>query len=572
MKKIYTKPTFIVISLLILVVAINFFMLFQIPIFPDEINWRFTHSRAIIDGFTNFSYYKPCYLGEIRIPEILYPQFIFLSIFSLFDHYFFYRIFPFLSYLFLLFSLFVILKKKFISNHILLFLLSFFIISTLGNSGSIWHFTSRAEFLIYFYIGLIFLLNNKNYNQYFIFFATFIFWSVASIAHPKFFYFIIVQFYILFILDIKLLNKFLLFIFSFLFVLIGVKTNQLIYFSHCDINFSEYYNWIALFNINPLLLFSNFNEFIVSFSQDFLNHINNIFDRAPSHLIFSSNREAPFLPNIKTNFVVSLANFSILFFYFFNLSISLFLSVRLFKDLLFDKARLNYFKNISLLIYMVIYVLILFNRTTNAYEITFWITTLCFLNVIIFNIFFISVRFNLKNNISAFLLDFINLASFKATIVFLFFLIISTLIIFKYYYLFSINSNKGSWAGMSVPNKYFTNPIIDKMEIYFRSNCIISDKNTLFLFDDHTYTVLKNFSGSKISPVTYTMIPFYKTHGQDKGKLLLDQFLSKNYKKTIFYGSCGFKNELPESFKIRNQFKELELCCMIKESNSKYLP
>jgi hypothetical protein len=272
-----------------------------------------------------------------------------------------------------------------------------------------------------------------------------------------------------------------------------------------------------------------------------------------------SHRQSPFLPDVKENFIISFANIFIRFLYFLQLLIAVFYTASFVKKFAVNLKSKNQSKdklfNTIGFLYIFIFTLIFFNRTTNAYDVSFWLTILTFLNVMTISGACSDPLF----------LRFSNTYMFRRLFVLMLSLFLINTLIFsnKYYYKFFKKYKNDSWVGMSVPIKYSTKDIVNNMRDDFLKNCDQYDKRTLYLFDDHTYFIFKQYSGINIAPVTYTMLPYYFNNTVNVGKSEIETFFA-TYSRTIFYGSCDFRSELPLTFNLRNKNNELHLCCLVR--------
>ena len=548
-------------TILVLCISIfDVFMLFHAPIFPDEIVWRFLYSRFFIDGFEHFSYFKPCLAETLPIPIFLYPQFVFFSLFAFLDSAFFYRAIPFIGYACLLIVLYKNYQKISLQKQFCGFLIFLFIVSTLGNSGSVWIVTSRSEFLLFYFMSFAVLIGMRKSVSAVLVVLLFLFWTILSIAHPKFLYLFPIIIYLLWFTDVKKTSKVLLSCIVVFYLLFLVKFNNELIFTNCKNQIREFYDWLQGFNANPLNLFANPKYFFQELYAKTPIQLHMIMTRASDHLSYIDNRQSPFLPNVRQSFFSAFSNYFIKFLFITHLLAGLFFISSAIKKYFknFGLAIANVQENIVLLLYIFVYTIIFFNRTTNAYDITLWLVSIAFLNVL--SIYYLINRPSVKIDVQ---INSLPIFKFILKILFLVFVVNSSLFFSQNFKWFKSNKNN-SWSGMSVPQKYLSKNVSREMRDDYQSNCHVNSDNPLYLFDDHTYnSVFKNFSGKIIAPVTYTMLPFYNDHEISVGKKNLDAYLDR-YSQVIFYGSCDFGGELPASFRLKNRNDSLGMCCFVR--------
>jgi len=535
-------------------------MLFYAPIFPDEIVWRFLYSRFFIDHFQHFSYFKPCLAETLPIPILLYPQFIFFSLFAAFDSAFFYRVFPFIGYIFLLIVLYKNYSKIEIQKPLCAFLIFVFIVSTLGNSGALWIVTSRSEFLLFYFMGFAVLIGMQKSVNAILVSCLFFFWTILAIAHPKFLYLFPLIAYLFWFADIKKIYKFGSIFAVIFYLLFLIKFNNELIFTNCKNQIREFYDWLQSFNANPLNILTDPRYFFQELYKNTPIQLQMIMTRASDHLSYIDNRQAPFLPNVTQNYISAFANYFIKTLFILQLLVGLFFVSSGVKKY-FTNARVAFSDvrhNIVLFLYIFMFTIIFFNRTTNAYDITLWLVSLAFLNVL-------SIYYCIENP------KFTFNASIEKWPVFKFLFLLLILVFIANSYLFYSQNYKwfkdtksNSWSGMSTPQRYLSDGVSNEMKSDYSLNCHTTNQNVLYLFDDHTYnSVFKNFNGEIIAPVTYTMLPFYNNHDLMTGKRNLEKYLDR-YSQVTFYGSCDFIGELPPSFKLKSKNSNLGICCLIR--------
>ena len=542
-------------------VLLNLFFMSIYPVFPDEITWRFLYSRFFIDNFEHFSYYKPCSISDdgFSIPFYLYPQFAILSIFSFFDNFISFRIFPLFSYISLLLFLLLFSFKKKIDPNIAWFIFLVFVLSTIGNSGAFWYAISRSEFIFNYFLFLIFYILFFRKVSFLWLLSIILVFSTLAIAHPKFIYFTPIVIYFCFLLPSKKIYKFGISFFVLIYIILIIPVNTQIMFENCKEALPVFYNWLSGFNANPLNLFTDIKYFFSELAIKTPIQLEMLLTRAPDQLIFG-NRPGAELPQINQNFISLFFSQNIRIIYFIQLFIGFYFFLSYLYNFIYSFFKgiknINHSKNILFFLYLAIFIIIFFDRTTNAYTVSFWLLSITFFNCISFlsNVLESNQR---KFFIKLFSLNFLKYFKLYLLIIFL----CNSLLIYIFYTKWILAKSNDAWIGMSSSSMYFSKKMKSELETDYSLNC--SSDASLYLFDDHTYTtVFKGFNGKNITAVTYLMLPFYASISPiTDAKNELDKFLDKNYSSVIFYGSCGFKPELPDSF-IETHRNKYDMCCL----------
>lgn len=326
--------------LLYFIARISFFLVF--PIYPDEIavDWWITSdlnkSPNIIIACNNFLTKHSEFLNIFRNIEIIQNDLIgYIRIKTLF------------YYLIFIISLIFIYSKSKDIKYIFLGLITTF------SPLSITFILNRPEgFIFYFVFYYLFSQISENKaKKIFLLFSVY-FFILASISHPKTLYFSIIYLYgintkIIFLVFVGLMN-----IFSYKYWSIRMACSD-----------PEILKFYSEFNINPLMMFTDFIEYFRSlYHHNFCtgpNFNSCRWSRFFNNSYFTSQSDIGVYATIPKNYL------------FQNLPKLIYLSLFLITlFLLIKRIIFNNIKIIFLILPLIIH--LLHNRTQNFYDLSFW--------------------------------------------------------------------------------------------------------------------------------------------------------------------------------------------------------
>jgi hypothetical protein len=268
--------------------------------------------------------------------------------------------------------------------------------------------------------------------------------------------------------------------------------------------------------------------------------ISNLLTRAPLQLTFNQAYDIGYLPQVKQTAIIFLLNNLIISLYYFVLMLIILSPVALCYS--FFTRRVGELA-LPALIGCIVLVLVFLNRTTNSYEIHFWIA----LGGSVVTIFYVSQ---------------LDRSSFTRFLVVLLIISIAWGFVFSVVYHKNIYSplRKG-WGGVnsgpSTSAIYFRPDSIARISAFKEEVC--GDARHLF-FDDRTFMSISNQPDSR--PYTYFMVPFSL---RDAPALHAEAYLSK-VGSVNFLGNCAFEAELPANLRnIKGRIDDLNICCFSKK-------
>jgi len=516
-------------------------MLLYTPIYPDEINWRFEYTRYFLDNGIYYYFIKPCSTDGLTIPFYASMQMMVLSLFNKINLVFSFRFFPLIVFLITIYSYCSLFLKKIITTDNNFYFIIIFLSLLFVPISSIWNISSRPEYLILGYFAFLYFINlkicNKDTNFSFIIFILFLYWSILSVAHPKALYLLPINILILNYLiknNIKYFYILIMLIYSYL--ISNFDKSMLI---NCN-KLPEFNNWYNSLNINPFDFFKSPVSFLSSFISDIPQVLYGLVKRSLHNISYKEYSDIGYLPSIKSSQPVKFLNYYIGVNYFV---VIILFPLLLIKKLIDKNTKIFTLDNIYLLALPFVLVMIIFNRTQNAYDVSFWYL----LNTLTFFIFIVN-HYSLKKL-------FLKIYSVISII----FFSISLIVYYSFVYLpFTSESKNIGFVGPSVPLSFFSQENIKEIKYIYKNYCETGSSD-LILFDDRTYFSLMDYNN--IAPLTYTFYPYSLDESSKVRKDNFEKFIYSNYKKTSIYSSCQFENELPKSTLLRYKNIKFNLCC-----------
>lgn len=507
---------------------------YAIPIYPDEINWRVIFTRIREQGGSYFHYTlscKPDY--PIQVPWYVVPQLYILSIFRDLNTFFWFRFPQFIYLIIFYYSVYRYLNAKtsISSNGVLILIIAIFLITS-SNIGLVWMLSSRPEVMILVPIGFIFYIFSRSPKSSDLL-VLFFLWGLACVAHPKAVYLALPIIHIVFHLSKTIKTK--LFFFAVVVAYaFGISNYAYLFIINC-ISEPALENRYLSYNANPLNIFLNPVYFYNEFISNFPGQWSNLLTRAPSQLIFRNGYDINHIPGVQVGAVELVLNSFISVFYYLIVIASILILPFLYLTTFFKGNRSA---QIIYSIAAVVIVWILFNRTTNSYDVHLWFQLLIVVNLtLLFQRYVVS-----HNSIRIF-----GLSSLLFAIIFT----------FSYYSnVFIVERQK--WSGIDAgPNAskiFFNKDNLLLINDFQKSFC---NHNDYLLFDDRTFMALKDVPTSR--PFTYFMVPFID-HDVDP-KVGSSIFLH-SLGRVQMIGNCAFESELPYYFTRRiSKIDHLNICC-----------
>jgi hypothetical protein len=297
---------------------------------------------------------------------------------------------------------------------------------------------------------------------------------------------------------------------------------------------------MSSFSINPFNFFISPIEFIREMYNILPKHFNSILSSGGiNHFIFSNIPRGNIVNPVNPTLSITIANLIITFVFCFTLLFSVYifiLNVINFKKISFENRSI-------LITILCIFTIIILNRTTNNYDLSFWLKTLG-----IMSIFFIAFNYDNFKKLFRFPALYISILNFALLSSF----ILCNLIIYEKYVKNYVNADH--WYTINTPLSFYSPSKKESVYNFFKTSCC-SEKSEILLFDDHTYSIF--YSKIESYPLTYAALPFFFN-----GKVDKKGFLNWSQKNKIrVYSSCDFNYLLePALFKLEAKDKKNNLC------------
>ncbi|MEY3739950.1 MAG: hypothetical protein RLZZ192_626 [Pseudomonadota bacterium] len=514
---------------------------FYMPVYPDEINWRVIFTRIREQGGRYFHYTFSCRPDlPVDVPWYVVPQLYFLSVYRDLTSFVSFRV-PqlFFSVVYLLGVARLFSRTSSASiGATALFTASVFVLFN-ANVGVVWLLSSRPEAMLLAFVGLLlWCASGREMPRSSIAeFLMCVCWMIVCVAHPKAVYFAPL------LLGALYLRRRSIFSLTSTSVVVSVYALAIsryayLFIINCPDEPALERMYFA-YNANPLLIFTQPQAFFDEFQKNFPGQVSNLLSRAPAQLMFSGSYDIGYLPGVKVTAPLgALNNFLAVIFYgvLIFIFISPFLLLRRILSVGLDLASLVW------LIGSIAFVLVVFNRTTNSYEIHFWMSLVG--PVLMARL--VAARALEKTQerlvwfaVSSVTLGLLFVIAFHSTI---------------------YTKLRVEWSGVnSGPNTsrlFFSSSSIAKISDFSRSTCGGAD---YLFFDDRTFMAIDASPRSR--PYTYFMVPFtLKPNPTQEAAHYLDRFGSVH-----FVGNCAFESELPENMKnVIGRLEELNICCFVK--------
>ena len=523
----------------LVLVATNYLIALNFPIYPDEINWRYALSRYFIEGGNYYHYMRGCNSTSVQIPIYFSVQMGILSIYSYLKEGIYFRVLSLSIYSIYIFTLYKYLVDVFEDKKKVYRFILLAVIVTMCNTGFFWNATIRPEILIVLYI-CIFMLSLKmisihDHSLLLLLMLLFL-WSILCISHPKAIYLLIPNLLLLYSLKKNRLSKVIISFLSILYAILVAKFDYILWVN-CQ-KIPEFEAWLMSMNVNPMKLITEPYNFFIELRENIGNQIFFLFTDASNKISFVINPTIGFIPPVRQGLIVSFINFIIKNIYILNVISAFYFMLKITRC----KIIIRIYKFGIFGIYLFIFLIMLLNKTNNNYDVNFWNLILVFLNII--SAAYIYPNLDLKKGVILFLIAY---------------MAITTILSYHYFYkIFITTWTRGPLVGPNTPLRYFTTEAEKEIKDDFDKNC--KGENDLLLSDDATIISLQDYK-EILAPITYTALPFYVNTTPDEGKKRLKTFLLMNYKNPIFYGACVHHSNLPDIFHVKYSYEKYGVCC-----------